>query len=223
MVKNVIVYILFLECCQHTNDVFWKSVFKDLAYGKPPYGTFISNHKLCCNYKGKEFIYKIESDKESKIVFNELHDIFNHTLGLFSNEETLLKKQKIESFHEIYTDNWANIKKNVKLTMLHQFCIDCSDIYCFSIQTAKQMLSIITIGFLFKTILPQHIHYSNNKINSIDGIQCHKHSFTYNEHLIKIKQNKQTIQQLKFENAYMSDFWNKFIQMIKQKSKGRKI
>ena len=59
-IKREIVYPIFLECCQFTDDKFWENVFEDLAYGKTPYGTYISKDFLCCSYKKKEFSYKIE-------------------------------------------------------------------------------------------------------------------------------------------------------------------
>jgi hypothetical protein len=66
-VKREIVYPVFLECCQYADDIFWENVFEDLAYGKPPYGTYISKGFLCCSFKNKEFSYKIER-KDCKIV-----------------------------------------------------------------------------------------------------------------------------------------------------------
>ena len=59
-IKREIIYPIFLECCQFTDDKFWENVFEDLAYGKTPYGTYISKDFLCCSYKKKEFSYKIE-------------------------------------------------------------------------------------------------------------------------------------------------------------------
>jgi len=50
-----IVYPIFLECCQHADNMFWENIFEKLAYGKTPYGTYISNNFLCCGYKDKKF------------------------------------------------------------------------------------------------------------------------------------------------------------------------
>ena len=49
-----------MECSQFITDKFWENIFEDLAYGKSPYGTYISKGSLTCKYKDKEFIYKIE-------------------------------------------------------------------------------------------------------------------------------------------------------------------
>lgn len=221
MVKNTIVYILFLECCKHTDDLFWKSIFKDLAYGIPPYGTYISNDKLCCNYKGKEFIYNINTDKPSNIVYNEMHDIFNNTLQLFSKEETLSKKQHIQTLNNVTQNDWFSIKKQLKLIMIQKFCIQKKKQFKLSDKKVKLLYSIITIGLLFKTILPEHIYYTDNNILSIKGITFTHKSFTYNKSMFYLKLSKNSVQQIEFDNTYMHDHWIKFIQILKHKSKGK--
>ena len=41
MIKNELVYPIFLKCCEISDDDFWKYVFEELAYGRSPYGTYI--------------------------------------------------------------------------------------------------------------------------------------------------------------------------------------
>ena len=57
--KKELLYPIFLECCQYTSDIFWENIFEDLAYGKTPYGTYVSKNFLICNNKKKNFSYKI--------------------------------------------------------------------------------------------------------------------------------------------------------------------
>ena len=71
VMKKEILYPVFLECLQFTNDFFWENIFEDLAYGKTPYGTYINKDFLCCNYKDKEFSYKIEK-KEPELLYNDI-------------------------------------------------------------------------------------------------------------------------------------------------------
>ena len=59
MVINKLIYPIFLSCCEFSKDNFWKFIFEDLAYGNCPYGTYIVKNYICCNYKGKEFMYTI--------------------------------------------------------------------------------------------------------------------------------------------------------------------
>ena len=73
-IKKDIVYPIFIECLQFTEDIFWENIFEDLAYGKTPYGTYISKDFLCCKYKKKDFSYKIER-KDPKILYEEVYNL----------------------------------------------------------------------------------------------------------------------------------------------------
>ena len=69
MSANELIYPIFLEVCKYADeDIFWKYVFEDLAYGRSPYGTYITKNFMCCNYKGKEFSYKIEVTKQPEVL-----------------------------------------------------------------------------------------------------------------------------------------------------------
>ena len=86
--KKEIIYPVFLECCQYTNDIFWENIFEDLAYGKTPYGTYISKDFLCCNYKDKEFSYKIEK-KPSNQLYSDIYGLLHKKLGLLSQRDKI--------------------------------------------------------------------------------------------------------------------------------------
>ena len=81
--KKDILYPIFLECLQYTTDTFWENIFEDLAYGKTPYGTYINKNFLCCNYKNKEFSYKIEK-KNADQLYNDVFNLLAKKLGLLS-------------------------------------------------------------------------------------------------------------------------------------------
>ena len=101
-----IVYPIFLECCQYTNSIFWENIFENLAYGKAPYGSYISENFLCCSYKQKEFNYKIEK-KDSETVYKEVFSLLTNSLGIFSQQE------KVENDIKNSRKNWNDIKKKM--------------------------------------------------------------------------------------------------------------
>ena len=68
MFKREIIYPIFLNCCQFTNDPFWQNIFEELAYGKTSYGIYISKNFICCNQKRKEFSYKIENKEVKRLL-----------------------------------------------------------------------------------------------------------------------------------------------------------
>ena len=90
-VKQEIIYPFFLETCQYCNDIFWETIMEDLAYGKPPHGTYISKGFLCCSYKNKEFSYKLER-KDPKILYQNIYDLLTEKLGILSYKEKAQKR-----------------------------------------------------------------------------------------------------------------------------------
>ena len=123
-----LVYPFFLKCCEYTDDIFWKFVFEDLAYGKSPYGTYITKNFLCCNYKNKEFSYKIEPNKDPKQLFENIHRLLFYKFGLMSEKDKLSRRKIFENTKNTIENNckqsWNNIKKkNIKNIIIENFII----------------------------------------------------------------------------------------------------
>lgn len=173
-VKKEILYPVFLECCQFADDVFWEGIFEELAYGKAPYGTYISKGFICCSYKNKEFSYKIER-KNPKILYDDIYKLLTEKLGILSHKE---KAQKRLDFHEIEKNikhsrqDWASIRrKNIKDIMYEKYVIDMKRKYSLSIKQCKYLLSIILLSIMFKTITSKDIIYKDDKIQNIVGVE----------------------------------------------------
>ena len=173
-IKKEIIYPIFLECCQYSNDIFWENIFEDLAYGKTPYGTYISKGFLCCNYKDKEFSYKIEQ-KDSEQLYNDIYLLLAKKLGLLSQRDKIKKKIDFFNIEEELKEgrkNWSSIrKKNIKDLLIENYVIDMKNKYLLSLKQSQYLLSIIFIGMIFKVISVKDIHYENGKIEHIDGIE----------------------------------------------------
>ena len=215
--KKEIVYPVFLECCGHADDVFWENIFEDLAYGKPPYGTYISKGFLCCSYKNKEFSYKIER-KESKILYEEIYKLLTEKLGILSHKE---KAKKRLDFYEIEKDikksreEWSTIRrKNIKDIMYEKFAIDMKRKYSLTIKQCKFLLAIIFISIMFKTISSKDITYKDDKIYSINGIEFSKGKINI---INPIFQEETTIEgdNENDNSEYIYENWNKYLDNIR--------
>lgn len=171
--KNII-YPVFLECCYYARDTYWETIFEDLAYGKPPYGTYISRDVLCCSYKKKEFNYKIEK-KDAEQVYNDVYKLLNEKLGLMSQEEKVKKHavfENIENGIQKSRMNWENItKKNTRELLIELYVARMSSKYKIPASKARSLLSTIYIAMVFKVITNKDIHYEDGSIVSIDGIE----------------------------------------------------
>ena len=216
-IKKDIIYPVFLECCQYAIDNFWVNMFEDLAYGKTPYGTYISKNFFCCNYKNKEFSYKIER-KESNVLYTDIYNLLTKNLGILSRQE---KVKKRFDFHKLQTkikdtrQEWANIRrKNIKDLLVERYVIDMKNTYSLSLKQSKYLLSIIFIALIFKVFTSKDIEYGDGKIKSISGIE-----FTNKNILIKrgIYDIDVNISEEMFEDKkIMKDNWEKYLSSIKK-------
>ena len=128
MAHTELIYPILLKCCNYNVDSFWKFIFEDLAYARPPYGTYIVKNFLCCNYKNKEFSYKIDENKDSEVLYNEIYDLLANKFGLMSDEDKKIKRIEFEQtqadFHENMCENWSSIKKkNITQNLIENFVI----------------------------------------------------------------------------------------------------
>lgn len=171
--KREIIYPFFFECCQYADDVFWETIFEDLAHGKAPYGSYISKNCLCCSYKNKEFNYRIER-KDPEILYKEIYQLLTEKLGILSQKE---KAQKRVEFFEMEKNikktqkDWTSIRrKNVKDTLYEKYVIEMKKKHGLSQKECKYLLSVITLAITFRTITSKDIIFENDQIQSINGI-----------------------------------------------------
>lgn len=217
MSKKEIIYPIFLECCQYTNDIFWENIFEELAYGKTPYGTYISKDFLCCNYKDKEFSYKIEKKKSIQL-YNDIYSLLSKKLGLLSPRDKMKKKIDFYNIEEEIKEsrkNWTSIrKKNIKDLLIENYVIDMKNKFSLTIKQSKYLLSVIFIAMIFKVITVKDIKYENGKIEHIEGIDIEKKKINLRRDIYNIDS---TINRcIIIDSNLMSDNWNKYIGSIKK-------
>lgn len=212
-----LLYPIFLEASKYAKDTFWKYIFEDLAYGRTPYGVYITKNFICCNYKNKEFSYKIDKNKGGKAVHDELYNILSNKFGLLSIDDKRLLRNKFDEAQQntsiLANSTWSGIKKkNIKNLMIENFVIDMKKKYNLTLSQTKELLSIITIGLIFKTISNDDIDYSDGKINNIEGIIIKKNNIIIDTNIYNFE--TMVVQQTQ-QKKKLSDFWDKYINNIK--------
>ena len=216
-IKKEIIYPIFLECFEYTTDSFWENIFEDLSYGKCPYGTYINKNFLCCNYKDKEFSYKIEK-KNPLQLYTDIYNLFAKKLGLLSSRDKLKKKldfNNIEEELKFNKNKWTDIrKKNIKDLLIENYVIDMKNKYSLSNKQSKNLLSSIFIGMIFKVINIKDICYNDGKINDINGIQFEKNKIIYDKNIYDFDINFQKC--ILIDKPIMSENWNKYIFNLKK-------
>ena len=217
VIKKEILYPVFLECLQFINDAFWENIFEDLAYGKTPYGTYINKDFLCCNYKNKEFSYKIEK-KDPKTLYNDIYSLLGKKLGILSIRDKTNRQidfQNIENELKECRKNWANIrKKNIKDLLIERYVLNMKNKYSLSYKQAQTLLSTIFIGLVFKVISVKDIKYSDGNITEIDGISFSNKEFKFEKNIYgnDIEFRKCIL----LDKNSMSDNWEKFLTSLKK-------
>lgn len=216
-IKREIIYPIFLECCQFTDDKFWENVFEDLAYGKTPYGTYISKDFLCCSYKKKEFSYKIEK-KLPKDIYNDVYELLTNKLGLLSPLEKSKKRKIFKDIEEDITEsrkNWNDIKKkNIKELLIELYVARMKNKHSLTLKQARYLLSIIFVGMIFKVITNKDVDYKNGKIENIDGIEISHKKIDVKKDLYNLDNNFTPT--IILDKNLMYDNWEKYLKELKK-------
>ena len=184
MVKRNLVYPFLLKCCDLIDDIFWRNIFEDLAYGYSPIGTFIYKDFLTCVLKGKECSYKI-TEKDPEILYNEIYSLLYDKIGILSSIQQHNKKILLDNHYTDNDNNWSTIrKKNTKEFLIEKYVLKMKDKYNLTIQQSKLLLTMIFLGIIFKTLTNKNIYYSNGEIESIDFIDFSEGEVNYTKDLI---------------------------------------
>ena len=232
VVKRELLYPFLLECIQYCPDSFWESLFEDLAYGSPPMGAYISKNFLCCSYKNREFVYKLERKDENnsskmnecasqpEILFNDIYTLLTEKLGVFSQKEKLKKKLAFKDFENSVRNSkhdWSSIKKKtVKNSLYEQYVIDMKNKHKLSIKSARYLLALIMTCLLFKTITSKDVEFEDNKIQAISGIEIKDGEIKLLRPLIS---SIDTAKLKEEEDTSLSKNWESYIKLVRTKVK----
>lgn len=217
--KREIQWPYFLECTQFCDDIFWENIFEELAYGKAPFGTYISKGFLTCSYKGKEFSYKIER-KDPEILYNDIYKLLTDKIGILSHKEKIQKKL---IFHELEKNikesrhEWGSIRrKNIKDTLYEKYVIDMKKKYSLSNKQSKYLLSVILLSIMFKNISTKDIEYKDNKILNISGLEFSKGEILLKKPICSVQQNiSLETPYLENNSKKMFDNWEKYLTFLR--------
>lgn len=217
--KREIAYPVFLEACQYTEDAYWENIFEELAYGKAPYGTYISKDFLCCSYKKKEFSYKLEK-KDARTVFEDVYGLLTNKLGLLSQREKLDKRKAFSEYEDTIKDSrqtWTDIKKkNIKELLIELYVVRMKKKHSLSLKQSRHLLSIITVALCFKVLTGDDICYKDGQIASIEGIDF------LNKQVV-IKRNLYSLEtsfapNIMLDKKLMADNWDKYLKDLRKLS-----
>jgi len=178
LIKRDILYPIFLKTIQYTQDSFWKDTFENLSYAICPNGTYISKGFICCNIKGKEFVYKF-IEKEPLVIYKDIYVLLKEKLNIMSkNERGILLKEfeeVEESIKKIQTCNWNEIKKkSIKDIIFQNYLISMKKKYELTNLQIKKLYNLINLCTVLKSLSNSDIEYTEGEIKNIKGISFSK-------------------------------------------------
>jgi hypothetical protein len=215
-----LLYPVFLDISQQEEDKFWKYIFEDLAFGMCPYGTYINKGFLCCNFKGKEFNYKIDAN-DVHVCHKNVKHLLKNKLGLMSSIDRITMLEdftKTENeIQDLMNIKWSYIKKkSIKDFLIENFIIEKKKEFCLDEKQIRNLFFYIQTGILFRFITSKDIVYSNGIIENIDGIEFAHENIQYKKNISEMETN---VNKIKFieKNCILSQ-WYTFLQTIKNKN-----
>lgn len=217
--KRDIIYPIFLQCCKFSTESYWDNIFEDLAYGKTPFGTYISKDFLCCSYNNKSFTYKIDQKKDPEQIYQEIFLLFTDKVGLLSQKDKVKRRKDFKDLEDTMKDSrnksWNDIKKkNIKELMIELYVISMKTKYALTIKQARHLLSILFVAMVFKVITSNDITYENGKINSIDGVDFVKKQFIIKRDLYKL--DASFAANIVIDKKLMTDNWDKYLKDLRK-------
>ena len=216
MVVRELIYPFFIECIAYTTDPYWKSIFEDLAHGISPYSTYINRDVIMCNYKDREFAYKIQR-KPTDTLYNEIFDLFKKKLGLLSPSEILSNRNDM-NYDDVVCNDWSLIKKkNIRETLVERYVIEMKNKFALTIQQAKYLNDIIFLSLVLRVLVPSDIIIKNGMIESVNGVHFETGKITFDYNIYDIQLSCQQPEFIIEENL-MAANWYKFLNTLRKLS-----
>jgi hypothetical protein len=157
-----LLYPIFMQVYLLCENVFWKSIFNDIAHGDMPYEIFIDDEYLYA--KDITYYYK---DKPLKTIETDIINIYNSTI-FTDNELEQMDSMLYQDF-----DSWTNIKKkSVKDVLIEKYILLMGKQFNIPMKKLQKIYKLIILAINFKIISNHDIYYNTGThyIDKIAGI-----------------------------------------------------
>lgn len=198
MKKNILRFPILLEVSLRQKNTFWADVFENLAYGKAPYGCYVTASSfIVSKNKGHEFTYFLgEQTKAADDIGAELIDILTKKMNFMSITDRLVKLEKFRNTKDrlkqkLWSSKWSDIRrKKSKDQLIEMYVLTLKDKNKLSFPTVKSLLSAIIIGLIFKQIDSDNIQMKDGKIINISNIKVENKMWSVTSSKQKPKETK---------------------------------
>lgn len=162
-------YPIFLKISYFADGEFWKRLFENMAYNKPPLCVYLrlnpdvkSELSIIYHHKKRGFIYYIH-DQYPKQMYEDIRSL------LINNVKIQSVKDKLNDSSSLVFSSWNNLKKTfIKNHLVIKYVIE--KLKPKSINETRILINKINLGLSFKTINTKNITMRDNCIEHIDLI-----------------------------------------------------
>ena len=176
---SILKYPRLLELSLRQENSFWSTIFENLAYGKSPYGCYVTNsHFLVGKNKGCPFTYDLNGINKSLDTLNsEIKHVLTTNLNLMSKGDKILKIETFNRLRQTEIKNfrkqqWQDIRrKSIRDLLLEMFVVKLSKIHSLDSSSSARLISSLIIAFMFKRISNENVKVENFEITDIKGLK----------------------------------------------------
>lgn len=171
--QPVILHPVFEECAELTADTYWKSIFHKAALGKLQRG-FMFKDGYLTHKRGTKFT-SLEVPSSTVEAVAACIGFFTKSAGLMSpadqERNRLEYDQRMLKTLSIHTCRWDQIKKRVRDILINAYIQDLITSYSLNETQAKEVSTLIHLGFFLGHFQRKSVEYAEGRILSIGGLQ----------------------------------------------------
>jgi len=173
MNKSEILYPIFLSLAakMQSDDLFYRYLYEDMAYGKFPFGIYVQDNYLVCFRKNKEFSLSLKLvDDNHENILDEIHSLLKNRACVLSEKDNI-KKIDIYMTNDNNAEEKYKNKKSYRDNLIQNYILNKGDKHKINISKLKKLLKLINNGLLFKIISCNDFTFEkNHNIKDIKGI-----------------------------------------------------
>ena len=173
---GTLLYPIFEECKKYTLDSYWKDILSDCSINRFPMGARYDPKRNTLTIKTKSHSSVHALPTEPVELYTVLVKIFREELGLKSDREVALQRDKLERIIEARNNakegEWKKIKtKLIRDEILMEFTEKLCKEYKLSGTETRKLHSLISLGFQFKSLISDDVVYEDGQITEIRGLE----------------------------------------------------
>lgn len=175
--EQLAIFPIFEECKTYTLDPFWRDKFSEFASNRFPPGMRYDaiHHNLVLKIDGKKSEVAALSEDEPSETFQTMMKILKEKYDMKSSRDLKVQKKAIEEAikkREVDLDcEFKNIKpRHLKDQLIMDYLAGLKQHHELTNIEFKHLISVVQLGFQFRSLSPSNVDYSNGVVSKITGL-----------------------------------------------------